>query len=150
MQDGIERALTRATTLRESERLGAWLSSIVHNLYIDEMRRRRVRGISVDVAQLSNDLALSTAPPDRGTPNDVARAMAGLSTEHRQILILAAVEQLNYREIAEELVVPLGTVMSRLSRARAALRCSSLRAGDAHEAAGAAGAMSIDDREPDP
>lgn len=124
VQDGIERALTRTASLREPERLGAWLRSIVHNLYVDEMRRRRVRGVSVDVADLSNDLALSTAPPDRGTPNDVARAMAGLSTEHRQVLILAAVEQLNYREIAEELAVPVGTVMSRLSRARAALRAA--------------------------
>jgi RNA polymerase sigma-70 factor (ECF subfamily) len=124
VQDGIERALTRAPTLREPERLGAWLRRIVHNLYIDEVRRRRVRGAAVDVAEVSNDLALSTAPDDRGTPNDVARAMAGLTTEHRQILILAAVEQLNYREIAEELAVPIGTVMSRLSRARAALRAA--------------------------
>ncbi len=124
VQDGIERALTRAPTLREPERLGAWLRRIVHNLYIDEVRRRRVRGVPVDVAEFSNDLALSTAPTDHGTPNDVARAMAGLSTEHRRILILAAVEQLNYREIAEELAVPVGTVMSRLSRARAALRAA--------------------------
>src|SRR5579863_3832296 len=74
VQDGIERALSRAESLREPARLGAWLRSIVHNLYMDEMRRHRVRGISVDVADLSNDLALSTAPDDRGTPNDVARA----------------------------------------------------------------------------
>jgi RNA polymerase sigma-70 factor (ECF subfamily) len=122
VQDGIERALTRAESLREPGRLGAWLRSIVHNLYLDEVRRRRVRGIPVDIADLSNDPALSTAPADLGTRNDVGQAMAKLSTEHRQILILAAVEQLNYREIADELAVPVGTVMSRLSRARAALR----------------------------
>jgi RNA polymerase sigma-70 factor (ECF subfamily) len=122
VQGGIERALSRAPSLREPERLGAWLRSIVHNLFLDELRRRRVRGVRVDVADLENDLALSTAPPDRLTTNDVAKAMAGLSIEHRQILVLAGVEELTYQEIAEELGVPLGTVMSRLARARAALR----------------------------
>jgi RNA polymerase sigma-70 factor, ECF subfamily len=124
VQDGIERALSRVPSLRAPERLGAWLRSIVHNLFVDELRRRRVRGIRVDVADLENDLALSTAPPDRLTPNDVAKAMAGLSIEHRQILVLAGVEELAYQEIAEELGVPLVTVMSRLARARAALRAA--------------------------
>ena len=124
VQDGIERALSRAPSLLEPERLGAWLRSVVHNLFIDELRRRRVRGVRVDVAQMENHLALSTAPTDRLTTNDVGKAMAGLSIEHRQILVLAGVEELTYQEIAEELGVPLGTVMSRLARARAALRAA--------------------------
>jgi RNA polymerase sigma-70 factor, ECF subfamily len=122
VQDGIERALTRAPSLREPERMGAWLRSIVHNLFVDEVRRRRSRGTSVDVATIENDLAVSTAPSDRSISSDLARAMAGLSMEHRQILVLAGVEELSYRQIADELAVPLGTVMSRLARARAALR----------------------------
>jgi RNA polymerase sigma-70 factor, ECF subfamily len=124
VQDGIERALIRAQSLREPERLGQWLRSIVHNLFVDEVRRRRTRGVPVDVATVENDLAVSTAPGDRSATSDLARAMEVLSVEHRQILVLAGVEQLSYREIAEELGIPLGTVMSRLARARAALRAA--------------------------
>ena len=124
VQDGIERALSRAPSLREPERLGAWLRSIVHNLFVDELRRRRARGVRVDVADMENDLALSTAPSDHLTRNDIAKAMSGLTIEHRQILVLVGVEELTYQEMAEELGVPLGTVMSRLARARVALRAA--------------------------
>jgi RNA polymerase sigma-70 factor (ECF subfamily) len=141
VQDGIERALLRAPSLRESERLGGWLRSIVHNLFVDEVRRRRRRGVAVDVAEVENDLAVSTAPADRSISRDLARAMARLSIEHRQILVLAAVEQLSYRQIAQELDLPLGTVMSRLARARAALRAALDRPTRAASAA---------TREPDP
>jgi len=122
VQDGIERALNRAGTLQQPERLGAWLRSIVHNLYLDEIRRRRVRGVVVDMADMANDLALSTAPASHSGMAELTRAMATLSVEHRQILVLAGVEELSYREIADELSIPLGTVMSRLARARGALR----------------------------
>jgi RNA polymerase sigma-70 factor (ECF subfamily) len=122
VQDTVERALTRAATLQQPERLGAWLRSIVHNLFLDELRRRRVRGVNVDMADVANDVALSTPAANDGGLNDVARAMTNLSVEHRQILVLAGVEELTYREIADELVLPIGTVMSRLARARSALR----------------------------
>jgi RNA polymerase sigma-70 factor (ECF subfamily) len=124
VQDGIERALIHAASLREPERPGPWLRSIVHNLFVDEVRRRRTRGVSVDMAKVENDLAASTAPADQSATSDLARAMAGLRIEHRRILVLAGVEQLSYREIADELAIPLGTVMSRLARARAALRAA--------------------------
>jgi RNA polymerase sigma-70 factor (ECF subfamily) len=120
VQDGIERALNRAGSLEEINRIGAWLRAIVHNLYLDELRRRKVRGVAVDLEDVTNDLTLST-PPSTGL-TDIAQATLSLSVEHRQILILAAVEGLSYREIADELGIQIGTVMSRLARARAALR----------------------------
>jgi RNA polymerase sigma-70 factor (ECF subfamily) len=122
VQDCIERALQRAATLQQPERLGAWLRSIVHNLYVDELRRRRVRGINVDMADVADDVALITPAGQDSGLDDVARAMSNLSVEHRQILVLAGVEELTYREIADELAMPIGTVMSRLARARMALR----------------------------
>jgi len=122
VQDCIERALTRAGTLQSLAQMPAWLRSIVHNLYLDELRRRRVRGVQVDVETVSNDLASSQPAPDRHDMGDVTRAMAQLSVEHRQILVLAGVEELSYREMADELAVPQGTIMSRLARARTALR----------------------------
>ena len=122
VQDSIERALKAAPGLRAPDNLPAWLRRIVRNLYLDDMRRGAVRGVKVNLDDMTNDMAISVAPPDHGAIPEIARAMAGLSVEHRQILVLSGVEELTYREIAAELDVPIGTVMSRLARARAALR----------------------------
>ncbi len=128
VQDCAERALRQSAQLKEPKRLAAWLRSIVYNLYIDELRRRRIRGNEQDVDELSNTLALSLPSSDRSDTSGFVRAMQSLSAEHRQILLLVGVDGLNYREIAEELKVPIGTVMSRLARARTKLR-SALEGG---------------------
>jgi RNA polymerase sigma-70 factor (ECF subfamily) len=123
VQDCIERALRQPDSLREAHRMGAWLRSIVFNLYVDETRRWRNRRM-VDVTDMQDDLALSTPPEDRVGLRDFSTAMQSLSAEHRQILLLVGVEGLSYREIAVELGVPVGTVMSRLARARERLRAA--------------------------
>jgi RNA polymerase sigma-70 factor (ECF subfamily) len=122
VQDCIERALVRFDQLDDLARIGAWLRAIIYNLFLDELRRRRARGTGVDVEDIANDLAFSTPPVDGTAMIELSRATARLSPEHRQILILAGVEALSYRDIADEIGVPIGTVMSRLARARAALR----------------------------
>jgi len=122
VQDCIERALRQGDRLREKQRLGGWLRSILHNLYIDELRRARSRGPEQDIADHCDDFSLSTPAADRGTVIDFARAMAGLTVEHRQVLLLVGLEDMDYREIAAELGIPIGTVMSRLARARERLR----------------------------
>ena len=122
VQDCIERALRRQDGLQQRERMGAWLRSILHNVFVDDLRRRRARGTMVDVRDLEDDLALSTAPADRAGMQDFYAATMRLSLEHRQILLLVGVEGLSYREVATELGVPIGTVMSRLARARDKLR----------------------------
>jgi RNA polymerase sigma-70 factor (ECF subfamily) len=76
----------------------------------------------VELSELDNNLALSTPPADRGATIDFVRALNSLSVEHRQILLLVGLEGLNYREISDELGIPMGTVMSRLARARERLR----------------------------
>jgi RNA polymerase sigma-70 factor (ECF subfamily) len=121
VQDCIEAALLNAATIRELNRLGAWLRTTVRNRFIDEVRRRRTRGTGVDVQNLADDIALSV-PAAAGGLGDLLAAAARLTPEHRDILVLAGVEALSYREMAAELAVPAGTVMSRLARARAALR----------------------------
>jgi RNA polymerase sigma-70 factor (ECF subfamily) len=121
VQDCIERALRQAGAANEIARLGPWLRSVLHNLFIDEMRRRKTRGTGVDVQDLANDIALSV-PAYGSEIGDLLAATARLSDEHRRILVLAGVESLSYREIADELSIPMGTVMSRLARARLALR----------------------------
>jgi RNA polymerase sigma-70 factor (ECF subfamily) len=122
VQDTIERALRQWEGLREVHRLASWLRSILHNLYIDELRRGRTRGYEQEISELSDDPALSAPAHDGTTAIDFARAMSTLSVEHRQVLLLVGIENKNYRDIAEELGIPIGPVMSRLARGRERLR----------------------------
>ena len=124
VQDCIERALRQSHQLRDHSRLGAWLRSIAYNLYIDERRRARTRGIEEDVDDLANDPKLSTGGADVAEASAFVRAMRKLTPEHRQILLLVGLDGMNYREIAAELQIPIGTVMSRLARARERLRAT--------------------------
>lgn len=122
VQDCIEKALANRHALRDVSRLGGWLLSILHNLHVSGLRWRRRRGAEVPVEDLANDLALSAEPADRAAVRDFVRAFGQLSEEHRTVLLLTGMEGLSYREAAEVLEVPVGTVMSRLARARERLR----------------------------
>jgi RNA polymerase sigma-70 factor (ECF subfamily) len=122
VQDCIERALRQSERLRDRQKLGGWLRSILHNLYIDALRRKRTRGIEEDISDVADDFAVSVPPSDRTPLHEFTAAMGSLSAEHRQILLLVGLEGMNYREIAVELAIPIGTVMSRLARARERLR----------------------------
>ena len=130
VQDCIERALARHDSLREPGSLGRWLRTILHNLYVTKLRRRGAA--SVPIEDFAEDVALSVPPEDQGQVRDLVRALGALSVEHRQILLLISLEGLSYREVAEALDIPIGTVMSRLARARERLR--SLLDGDADRA----------------
>jgi RNA polymerase sigma-70 factor (ECF subfamily) len=120
VQDCIERALRQAEKLEDIQRIGGWLRTILHNLHVDDVRRRRRRGVTVDITDASATLASPARDP--GLLIDFDRAMGQLSFEHRQVLLLVGLEGLNYREVAEELAIPIGTVMSRLARGREKLR----------------------------
>ena len=133
VQDTIERAIRRSSQLKELERLSGWLRRILHNLYVDEIRRGRGRGTEQDITELADDLSLSVAAYDGAEIRELLRAMGSLSIEHRQILLLVGLEEMNYREIAEELDIPIGTVMSRLARARENLRGALRKVQDAVE-----------------
>jgi RNA polymerase sigma-70 factor (ECF subfamily) len=122
VQDCIERALGQQTQLREVERLAGWLRRILYHLYIDEIRRGKRRGREQDITEMADRLELSAPAPDNSAMREFIHAVNRLTVEHRQILLLVSVEELSYREIADELEIPLGTVMSRLARARERLR----------------------------
>jgi RNA polymerase sigma-70 factor (ECF subfamily) len=122
VQDCLERALRQSAQLRDPKRIAGWLRSILHNLFMDELRRRRSRGVEEDIDALTDDFALSVPATDRAEFREFAAAMDTLGPEHRQILLLVGLEGLSYREIADELRIPIGTAMSRLARARARLR----------------------------
>ena len=122
VQDCIERALGQETQLREQQRLAGWLRRILYHLYIDEIRRNRRRGREQDIDEMADHLELSAPVLDNSAMREFTQAVNRLSAEHRQILLLVSVEELSYREISDELEIPLGTVMSRLARARERLR----------------------------
>jgi RNA polymerase sigma-70 factor (ECF subfamily) len=121
VQDSIEKALRQSAQLREIDLLPRWMRRILHNLYIDELRRRRGKDSQQDIMELADHPQLSVPAAD-GAGRDFLRAMNALAPDQRQILLLAGLEDLSYRQIAEELDIPIGTVMSRLARARERLR----------------------------
>ncbi len=120
LQDCIERALRQASKLEDIQRIGGWLRTILHNLYVDDLRRQRRQGVHVGLDVV--DMLRESPGRDYVAVLDFDRAMGTLSLEHRQVLLLVGLEGLNYREVAEELGMPIGTVMSRLARAREKLR----------------------------
>lgn len=117
VQDTLERSWSRRHQWRAGSDLRAWLFTIMHNLSVNHVRRR-----DHDVA---GDAAEPPSPPTQERQiemRDLRRALARLPADQREVLLLVAVEEMRYIDIAAVLGVPLGTVMSRLSRARERLR----------------------------
>src|SRR5271156_876477 len=100
VQDSIERALRQASQLRELQRISGWLRRILHNRYVDEIRRDQSHGRQEDISELADHLELSTASEDPATTLDFLKAINGLSFEHRQILLLVGLEDLSYQQIS--------------------------------------------------
>ncbi|TVO63036.1 RNA polymerase sigma factor [Denitromonas ohlonensis] len=119
VQDTIERALRKAAHWQGGN-LRAWLLTLMHNVFVNQVRRNdALRGASEADAV---ELAMRDASSDGLGLRDLDRAMQTLSADHREILLLVGLENLRYEEIAGVLDVPIGTVMSRLSRARTQLK----------------------------
>jgi RNA polymerase sigma-70 factor (ECF subfamily) len=133
VQATCERVLSRLGQLRDHARLDAWVYGIMRNMWIDEVRSRRVRRHD-ELTAASNVVGQDgeAVAEDRITLAMVRRTLAQLSEEQRSVLMLVCVDGLTYKEAAEVLGIPLGTVMSRLSRARQELhaRLSDQRARD--------------------
>jgi RNA polymerase sigma-70 factor, ECF subfamily len=122
VQECLARAIAKIHTWQPGTNLRAWLFVILRNCHINEIRREQ-RMDSIEDSP-TDEPALTT-PGNQETSvalSEVRRAYLGLSEEHREVLLLVAIEGLQYEEAAAILEVPLGTVRSRLSRARQALR----------------------------
>jgi RNA polymerase sigma factor (sigma-70 family) len=128
VQDCLEAALSKKASLQDPAKLRSWLFSILNNLFLMRLRANARRKQALPIEDFADSLAASTSPEDRDMARDLARAMAKLSAEHRQILLLLNVEGYGYQEVADSLGIPIGTVMSRLARAR--LRLRALLGGD--------------------
>lgn len=126
VQAACERALSRLDQWAPGTRLDSWMFRIMKNLHIDDGRKRQHQGPSVDSSLA--DLVIGTdgerVIEAKLTLASVGEAMANLPEQQRTILTLVCIEELPYREVARVLDVPMGTVMSRLARARRALHAS--------------------------
>lgn len=119
VQTTLERALAHWHQFDQRRDILVWTLSIAHNAFMDE-RRRDKRVSWVDAEGVVE--ALPAVGNDVGLRMDLLAALARLPLEQRQPLLLVTLEQLTYAECAEVLRIPVGTVMSRISRARTALR----------------------------
>ncbi len=124
VQDCLERALSRFHLFRPDTNLRSWLFTILHNLHVNQARRA---GRRPDDGVLADGGAEMAGPagqgPDRGLPvRDLGRALEKLPDDQREVVLLIGLEEMSYKEAADILGVPMGTVMSRLARGRERLR----------------------------
>lgn len=120
LQLTIERLLDRG--MPEDAHPAKWAYRVCRNLWIDEIRAREVRSRHQQAEQANDTLQhITPGGEDSAQLDQVAKAMAGLAEEQRAALTLVAVEGCSYAETAEILDVPIGTIMSRVARARQAL-----------------------------
>ncbi len=123
VQITVERALVAQDRFDPSTPLMAWLFRILRNAFIDMTRRTRTRGAETDIADAPDAASVDgpRATEARVMLDQTMAAMRDLPEDQRAILTLVCMEELSYAEAAHVLDIPVGTVMSRLSRARRAL-----------------------------
>ncbi|KMO39638.1 RNA polymerase sigma factor [Methylobacterium variabile] len=122
VHDTLVRALERQGTLRPGTNLRTWLMTVLHNAFIDDQRRRKVEARYADALGQMVDEATPPAQEGHVRLAQVREAFHRLPAEQREALHLVTIEGLAYQEAADVLGIPIGTLMSRLGRARAALR----------------------------
>ncbi len=119
VQDTLERAWAKLHLYRRGTDLRAWLFTVMHNVHVNKVRATRPTDSLDDEMP---ELALRAPQGDALVVRDLDRAIAILPGEQRAVLLLVTLEDMSYEEVARALGIPIGTVMSRLSRAREKLR----------------------------
>lgn len=123
VQDCVERAMGKSHLYDPSRPLRAWLYAVLRNIFISGLRRDRRSSVIKTVDDLmEGEDAVAAAQEDRISVKQISEALDRLPTQHREVIVLVGLEEMSYRDVAEILAVPIGTVMSRLSRARSQLR----------------------------
>lgn len=117
VQDTLERAVRKFHLWRPGD-LRAWLFSIMHNVFVNQLKARRIS----PTEEVDENLAAPGNPVSSTDLRDIERGLAKLPAEQREVLLLVGLEEMSYEQVSRALGVPMGTVMSRLSRARDKLR----------------------------
>src|SRR5258707_184704 len=113
VQDTLERAVRKFHLWRPGD-LRAWLFSIMHNVFVNQLKARR---IAYEV-EIDDSYAAPIPTATNADLMDLDRALVALSPEQREVLLLVALEDMTYADVSRALGIPMGTVMSRLSRGR--------------------------------
>jgi RNA polymerase sigma factor (sigma-70 family) len=119
VQDTLERAWAKLHLYRRGTDLRAWLFTVMHNVHVNRVRATRPTEI---LEEEMPELAQRPAQGDGLLVRDLDRAIARLPADQRAVLLLVTLEEMSYEDVARALSIPIGTVMSRLSRAREKLR----------------------------
>ena len=123
VQDTLERAWAKLHLYRRGTDLRAWLFTVMHNVHVNKVRATRPTDQLEDEMP---ELAQRASQGDALMVRDLDRAIGRLPAEQRSVLLLVTLEDMSYDEVARTLGIPIGTVMSRLSRAREKLRAMML------------------------
>ncbi|MBM3556048.1 MAG: sigma-70 family RNA polymerase sigma factor [Alphaproteobacteria bacterium] len=122
VQDTLERAWSRMHLFRREGNMRAWLFTILHNLNANRVRAIKTRPALTTLADWEASGAIRPTQEEGVQLRGVAKALEHLPEEQKTVLLLVGLEDMTYDQVAKILDVPLGTVMSRLSRARERLR----------------------------
>jgi RNA polymerase sigma-70 factor (ECF subfamily) len=122
VQDCLVRALANSRRFVPGTNLRAWLFTLLHNLYVSEARSQSRRSDDLSVGDLGEEAVADGGQLVHVEFRDMVASLRALDPDQRAVILLVGVEGLSYKEAADVLEVPIGTVMSRLSRGREALR----------------------------
>jgi RNA polymerase sigma factor (sigma-70 family) len=126
VQDTLERAWAKLHLYRRGTDLRAWLFTVMHNVHVNRVRAARATD---PLEEEMPELAQRASQGDALLVRDLDRAISRLPDEQRAVLLLVTLEEMSYDTVARTLEIPIGTVMSRLSRAREKLRAMMLGQG---------------------
>jgi RNA polymerase sigma-70 factor (ECF subfamily) len=122
VQDCLLRAVAKQHLYQPGTNLRAWLFTILHNQHVNDVRRAVRQGVTVDLDDVASHLVAVADPTASRRLHELDRALGHLHLDQRQVILLVGLEGLSYEEVASILKIPVGTVRSRLSRGRDALR----------------------------
>jgi len=127
VQETYVKALKGFSSFESGTNFKAWIFRILRNTFLNSRSGLKAATVPLDLSDDAPELPAEHQTPetiliDRASQQIVQEAIAGLAVPYREVLLLCEVEEMSYQEIAIALAIPLGTVMSRLSRARRALR----------------------------
>lgn len=122
VQDTLVRALAKQDLWEPGTNLRAWLFTLMHNHYVNDLRRDKRSAGAVAIEEVSASLIAIADPTASRQLHELERALGQLPAEQREVILLVGLEGLSYEDAAAILAVPIGTVRSRLSRGREALR----------------------------
>ena len=122
VQDTLVRALMKQDRWEPGTNLRAWLFTLMHNQYVNNVRRANREAGTIDIDDVSSSLVATTDPTASRQLYELERALGQLAAEQREVILLVGLEGFSYEDVAKILAVPVGTVRSRLSRGRESLR----------------------------